>query len=378
MLGLVRAGLELGEQVRAGFLPEPQHVYVPFGSGGTAVGLALGLAAAGLHPQIHGISAVERPFTLGRWRSLDRALRLYLRDHGLADLAATPPLRFSLRHEHVGRGYGHASVKSNLAVEMLTEHGLQLEPIYTGKAFAALIDDAAAAKIAGRPLRNVLFWNTLRRMAPLPCAPDWRERLPPRLLRDLDSGGKRKRSRRIFLLGGIGLAAFGLVSRFSGYAKLAGWRGEVLHASHATVLIAAAEVVLATAPPLPNPATIPANVDRFLAQTGRSMQREAMAAIIGLEQGTITCAKFNRFSTLDLADRAVYLADLRDRGGVFALLYSAIRELCMLGYYQDSATWPAIGYPGPMVDAQPRPRRPRYANLVAPTGRLPRSVGTQK
>ena len=47
-LGLVRAGLELGEQVRAGVLPEPEVVYVALGSGGTAAGLAVGLGLAGL------------------------------------------------------------------------------------------------------------------------------------------------------------------------------------------------------------------------------------------------------------------------------------------------------------------------------------------
>lgn len=378
MLGLIRAGLELGVQVRNGELPEPQHIYLPFGSGGTAVGLALGLAAAGITAKIHGISAVERPFTLGRWRALDNSMRVYLRANGFAELAAVRSLPFSLRHDHVGPGYGHASTKSNLAVEILTEHGLELEPIYTGKAFAALIEDTAAAKFAGKPLRNVLFWNTLRRMTPLPCAPDWRQRLPRALQDDLSLGGNRQRSRRIFLLGGAGLAALGVASRFTGYTNPLDWRGEVLQGSHVTILLAAAAVVLASAPPLPKEATLAINVDRFLAQAPRQMQREAMAAIIGLEQGTITCGKFNRFSSLEPADRGAYLADLRDRGGVSTLMYSAIRDLCMVGYYQESATWSAIDYGGPLVDAQPRPRRQRYADLVAPVGALPQSLGIQK
>lgn len=38
-VGYVRAALELGEQVAAGELPEPSHVVVALGSGGTAAGL---------------------------------------------------------------------------------------------------------------------------------------------------------------------------------------------------------------------------------------------------------------------------------------------------------------------------------------------------
>ena len=41
-VGYVEAGLELGRQVAAGEVPEPSHVVVALGSGGTAAGLLLG------------------------------------------------------------------------------------------------------------------------------------------------------------------------------------------------------------------------------------------------------------------------------------------------------------------------------------------------
>ncbi len=47
-LGHVNAALELAEQIEAGELPPPARVVVPLGSGGTAAGLALGFAIAGL------------------------------------------------------------------------------------------------------------------------------------------------------------------------------------------------------------------------------------------------------------------------------------------------------------------------------------------
>jgi D-cysteine desulfhydrase len=51
-LGFVSAGLELAEDVRAGRLPAPRRIYVALGLGGTAAGLALGCALAGLSTEI--------------------------------------------------------------------------------------------------------------------------------------------------------------------------------------------------------------------------------------------------------------------------------------------------------------------------------------
>jgi D-cysteine desulfhydrase len=51
-VGYVEAGLELGRQVAAGEVPEPSHVVVALGSGGTAAGLLLGLKLAGLRSRL--------------------------------------------------------------------------------------------------------------------------------------------------------------------------------------------------------------------------------------------------------------------------------------------------------------------------------------
>lgn len=48
MAGYVNAALELKDQMGAGTLPVPNRIHVALGSGVTAVGLALGLRAAGL------------------------------------------------------------------------------------------------------------------------------------------------------------------------------------------------------------------------------------------------------------------------------------------------------------------------------------------
>ena len=49
------AALEIAAQVEAGSLPEPAHVVVPVGTGGTAAGLALGFQIAGLRSRVVGV-----------------------------------------------------------------------------------------------------------------------------------------------------------------------------------------------------------------------------------------------------------------------------------------------------------------------------------
>ncbi len=93
MLGLVRGGLELAAQVAAGLLPTPSHVYVAIGSGGTAVGLAHGLALGGLGATVVvAVRAVEAVFMgRGRLRALQRGLARELAALGLKDAAAVTP-----------------------------------------------------------------------------------------------------------------------------------------------------------------------------------------------------------------------------------------------------------------------------------------------
>ncbi|MHB1225558.1 MAG: pyridoxal-phosphate dependent enzyme, partial [Gemmatimonadaceae bacterium] len=72
--GHVEAALELAAQVRAGLLPEPRRIVLPVGSGGTAAGLALGLAGAGLAPEGVGVRVGPRlGLTPRRLRGLARA-----------------------------------------------------------------------------------------------------------------------------------------------------------------------------------------------------------------------------------------------------------------------------------------------------------------
>ncbi len=57
-LGYVNAAFELKMQIERGELPEPDEIFIAYGTMGTAAGLALGIRAAGLHSRIRAIRVV--------------------------------------------------------------------------------------------------------------------------------------------------------------------------------------------------------------------------------------------------------------------------------------------------------------------------------
>ncbi len=372
-IGMVRAGLELAEQVAAGELPAPERVYVSFGSGGTAVGLALGLAWGGLRPQIIGVCAVERIFSLpGRIGTLDRQLRAELARFGLGDLPPSCPI--TLDHGEVGEGYSFPTPASLAACERFGEEGLSLEPAYTGKAMASLL---RAAKKG--PEGAVLFWHTARRDG-LPHDADWRARLPPALARRLaaEEQGIRPSRRRVFLLGAAAATAALVLYRVTGYPPLPTWNGLVLAPWEALVVRAAAEALLPPAPDGGSFEAVPGAVDRYLYGMPETVLREVHAMIALIEHGTTPLGgRLSRLSALPVAERRAYLEGLESWGGLLAQAYAGIRDLCFLAYYQQPSTWPALGYDGPRVApdaASARMAWPAYDGMVAPKGALPRGV----
>lgn len=138
-LGYVEAALELGDQVAAGELPEPKWVVVAVGSGGTAAGLALGLALTGLRTRVLGV-VVNHTLRLdqaGLERLARRTGRL-LRRRG-AELPEVAP-RVEVTRRWLGAGYGHPTEAAARALELAREReGLTLDRVYTAKAMAAAL-----------------------------------------------------------------------------------------------------------------------------------------------------------------------------------------------------------------------------------------------
>ena len=157
-LGYVEAALEIAAQVEDGSLPEPAHVVVPVGTGGTAAGLALGFQLAGLRTRVVGI-VVNDQLRLGPpvFARLARRTAALLKRRGarLGPLQLGPDM-LDLTRDQIGAGYGHPTGAATRAAALAAEERLALDPVYTAKAMAGLL----ALRGKGRLGDPVLFVHT--------------------------------------------------------------------------------------------------------------------------------------------------------------------------------------------------------------------------
>ena len=156
-LGHVNAALELADQVRAGELPEPAVVVVPLGTGGTAAGLLVGFAIAGLRSRVVGVRVVPR-VVANRQRVLGLARRTRRLVGRLADEVAAPldVSRFVIDDDAYGGAYARETAAArDAAAALLASGGPALEGTYSAKAFGAAL--ALARRVPEDP---VLFWLT--------------------------------------------------------------------------------------------------------------------------------------------------------------------------------------------------------------------------
>lgn len=159
-LGYVDAAFELKEQIEAGMLPEPDYIYMAAGTLGSCVGLALGMQAAGLKSQVLAIRVTaSAQANEEKAQQLARGTLHILRSHdsSFPDLPVEE-LPMILRGEYFGEDYALFTSEGMEAVRQAKAAlGLNLEGVYTGKAFAALLGDGDAGNLRGK---CVLFWNT--------------------------------------------------------------------------------------------------------------------------------------------------------------------------------------------------------------------------
>ena len=133
-VGYVTGGLELVEQCRAAGISQ-SRIAVAVGSGGTYAGLLLGLRIAGGAFHVQGASVLS-PVPFLRARIREKA-------HAAAEILGVSA---TLREEEIdvtdgliGAGYGTPPDESLDAVYLAARtEGLILDPIYTGRALAAL------------------------------------------------------------------------------------------------------------------------------------------------------------------------------------------------------------------------------------------------
>ena len=155
-LGHVNAALELADQIDAGELPVPGRVVVPLGSGGTAAGLTLGFAIAGLNTVVVGARVGPR---IGANRTrvmrlVEQTRQLITRYTGRAP-AEVRPDRMVVSHELYGGAYARPHPTAEHAAVLVNSlRGWRLDATYSAKAFGVALDLAAAESTP------TLFWMT--------------------------------------------------------------------------------------------------------------------------------------------------------------------------------------------------------------------------
>ena len=154
-LGYVRAAVEIDEQARALGI-ENAHLIVAAGSGGTLAGLMAGLVLADSSLQVLGIDVGKL------WKGFPVSianLASELCERLEQPYTFTPECVPLIEGTYVGQRYAVLSEPCVAAVKRLARtEGILLDPVYTGKAFAGLLD-LVERKQLGRD-EPVIFLHT--------------------------------------------------------------------------------------------------------------------------------------------------------------------------------------------------------------------------
>ena len=151
-LGYVRAGLELAEQITASGV-EFSAVVLASGSAGTHAGLALALSEQLPHLPVIGV-------TVSRDEDQQRPKVRQLAE-ATAELLGVPvPADFKVHlwDEYYAPRYGEPSAGGLAAIKLLAgQEGILLDPVYTAKAMAGLLDGIGRQRFDDGP---ILFLHT--------------------------------------------------------------------------------------------------------------------------------------------------------------------------------------------------------------------------
>jgi D-cysteine desulfhydrase len=156
-LGFVNAVKELKSQLIAQNL-KIDYLFFASSSGGTQAGLTLGNDLYHLNTKLIPIG-IDKNETLGM--SLEQAV-LNLVNEGKTLLNIKKEYKLSdvkINHNYNEAGYGIVTNNEIEAIKELAQNeGIILDPVYTGRAFYAMIDYLNKNKIPKNA--NVLFWHT--------------------------------------------------------------------------------------------------------------------------------------------------------------------------------------------------------------------------
>jgi len=149
--GQALGGLELGEQLAAVNVT-PDAIVVATATGGTQAGLVVGTELAfASPPRVIGVIAGQDA------QALRDTIEPKVRELGALARIEPPVQRIELDDGQVGAGYGLPTAASRAAAELLARtEGILVDPIYTAKALAGLVDLVRSGRVDGQRL---VFWH---------------------------------------------------------------------------------------------------------------------------------------------------------------------------------------------------------------------------
>jgi D-cysteine desulfhydrase len=155
LMGYVAAMEEAAQQMEA--IGEFDAHVIASGSGGTQAGMILGAHLTGLLPRTRllGVSASMRegPFSQQIANLVNDGARLLGNDWRINDDVP------DITDDYTGAGYGVVGDPEREAITLMGRHeGILVDPVYTGRALAGLIDLIRQGEF--RAGQRVLFWHT--------------------------------------------------------------------------------------------------------------------------------------------------------------------------------------------------------------------------
>ncbi len=142
-------------QIASAAIPIPDWIIFPSSSGGTQAGLACGSRLFGYPGKVLGISVDEPKEELQARVAALAASTAEL----LGENIPFVPADILVNADYLGEGYGIMGEPEREAIQLFArQEGLLLDPVYTGRAAAGLID--LVRKNFFKNEENVLFWHT--------------------------------------------------------------------------------------------------------------------------------------------------------------------------------------------------------------------------
>jgi L-cysteate sulfo-lyase len=152
-LGYVGAALEIAEQSNQMGI-DFNHVIVTSGSSGTHAGLAVGFKSINAKVNLMGIS-IRQPEDIQLKKIAEEAKKI-------AEFLEVQSLNLEeikVNGDYIGGGYGIANEETLEAIKLAAQYeGMLLDPVYTGKCFAGLVDLICKGQFSKD--ENILFMHT--------------------------------------------------------------------------------------------------------------------------------------------------------------------------------------------------------------------------